>query len=370
MADAPNSPPWGDDWIEANRQYWDAWTRAWRPPAEQPTPAAGPPPGLPWADIADRWWKLMMPPAPPSSRQVLDQLVEQGKTFLQFGEDLTSSLARTGGFQSPDDWQRALKAIADSWQAGFAQPPGAAGLAAFWKLPLDTWSRTASSASVFPGDFLESHKPEAWGRFADGLHRDLERFLSVPALGYTREVQEQGQDLVRLTLEYQRAFQAYAMTFQDLATGTVDRLQRRLADRAKRREPVTSLRGLYDLWVDSSEEAYFELVATDAYAEVYGRMVNALMALKNHGRNMVDEVVGAFGLPTRHGLGTLQQRQQELRREVVALRRELSEIRSARSELADLRREVDGLKSRGTRGGPAAGPRRRAKASRHHTDER
>jgi polyhydroxyalkanoate synthase subunit PhaE len=304
MADASNSPPWGENWLEANQQY--------------------------WADAADRWLKLITPPVPPSSRELFDRLVEQGKTFLRFSEELTASTTRAGGaFHSQEEWQRALRTIAENWQAGFGRPAGDPGLAAFWKLPFDTWSRTASSASMFPGDFLESQKPESWGgRFADGLHRDMERFLSVPALGYTREAQEQGQEMVRLALEYQRAAQAYAMAFRNLGMETYNRLQQRLAERAERRESVTTLRGLYDLWVDAAEEAYLELVSTEAYAEVYGRMVNALMAVKHHGRNMVDEAVGAMGLPTRHGLATLQRRQQELRREVTALRRELEALRS------------------------------------------
>ena len=119
MADASNSPPWGKDWLEANQRY--------------------------WADAADRWWKQMTPPAPPSSRELFDRLVEQGKTFLRFSEELTASTTQAGGaFHSQDEWQRALRSIAETWQAGFGQPAGDPGLAAFWKLPFDTWSRTAS----------------------------------------------------------------------------------------------------------------------------------------------------------------------------------------------------------------------------------
>jgi class III poly(R)-hydroxyalkanoic acid synthase PhaE subunit len=358
MADAPNAPLWGTEWIEANQRYWDAWTQLWPPSAEAGSSGRRPP-EPPWDQAMERWWRIMSPPTPPSSRELIERLLEQGKTFLRFGEELTASMARAGGaFQSQDDWQRALRTIAESWQAGFNQSAGDAGFATFWNLPFDTWSRTASAASVFPGDFLESHKPETWGRFADGLHRNMERFLSVPALGYTREVQEQGQEMVRLTLEYHRALQAYSMAFRDLATETLGRLQKRLAERAEQQDPVTSLRGFYDVWVDCSEEAYLELVSTDSYAEVYGRMVNALMALKHHGRNLVDEAVGAMGLPTRHGLNTLQQRQQELRREVVALRRELAAMRSVREELAALRREVDGRKPK-----PPAGAKSRPRAA-------
>jgi hypothetical protein len=329
MVEARETPSWGEEWMDAQRRYWEAWGSVLR----QAQDSSGNPAGPGWAESIDQWFKLMAPPMPPTSRDIFDRLTEQATAFQQFSEQLSATLSQFGG--SPDG-----------------------GLAAFWKLPLDTWSRTASSASVFPGDFLESHKPDVWNQVADGFHRDLERFLSVPGLGYTREAQEEGRELVRLALEYQRALQTYAATFRTIGPETLARLQRRLAERD---QPVTTLRALYDLWVDASEDVYLELVATEDHAQAYGRMVNALMALKNHGRNMVDEIVGALGMPTRHGLNTLQRRQQELRREIVALRRELGEARSVRDELAELRREVQALRAQAS--GAAAPQTPRSKRS-------
>jgi hypothetical protein len=297
--------------MDANRRYWEAWSSAFRA-AQNPAASSDRPA---WAESLEQWFRLMAPPMPPTSRDIFERLTDQATAFQQFAEQVSATLTQFGG--------------------------SADGLAAFWKLPLDTWSRTVSSASVFPGDFLESHKPDVWNNLAQGFQRDLERFLSVPALGYTREAQEEGRELIRLGLEYQRALQTYAASFRTMVPESLARLQQRLAQRA---EPITTLRALYDVWVDTSEEVYLEIVATEEHAQAYGRMVNALMALKNHGRNMVDEIVGALGLPTQHGLNTLQRRQQELRRELVALRRELEEARAVRDELAELRGEVQDLR--------------------------
>jgi len=311
MVETQEAPSWGEAWVDANRRYWEAWSSVFHEGQASAGGSARPP----WAESLEQWFKLMAPPMPPTSRDIFERLTEQATAFQQFAEQLSATLAQFGG--SSD------------------------GLAAFWKLPLDTWSRTVSSASLFPGDFLESHKPDAWNTLAEGFQRNLERFLSVPALGYTREAQEEGRELIRLAWEHQRALQTYTATFRNIVPESLTRLQRRLA---QREEPVTTLRALYDLWVDTSEEVYLELVATEEHAQAYGRMVNALMALKNHGRNMVDEIVGALGMPTRKGLATLQRRQQELRREIVGLRRELEEARSVREELAQLRREVLALR--------------------------
>jgi poly[(R)-3-hydroxyalkanoate] polymerase subunit PhaE len=318
MAETSAPPFPGDTWFEESRKYWETWQAS--------------------------WWGTAAPASP--APDVMQALTDQGKLFLRLGEELAAALSRPEeALRSEQDWLRVFQAAAESWRAGLgAPPPDAASLNTAWTLPFDTWSRTFSSGSLFPGDFLAQFKPESWTHATDDLRRNVERFLSVPGLGYTREWQEQGQEFARLGLNYQRALQDYGALFRRLNLDAFDRLQRRLGEVAKAEQPITTLRGLYDVWVDCSEAAYLDLVSTDAYAEAYGRMVNALMALKRQSRNMVDEAAGAMGMPTRQGLNTLQRRHQELRRELAAVRR-AAEGKAGREEVAALRKELDRLRS-------------------------
>jgi class III poly(R)-hydroxyalkanoic acid synthase PhaE subunit len=314
MAETSAPPFDADAWLDAGRKYWDAWQGLWQKGVETGARAAEPAA------------KSSAPTDP------LQPFMEQAALFMQLGEEVAAAVRRSGdALQSEEQWRQIFGNTA-------------------WKLPFDTWNRTFSSASLFPGDFLERFKPEAWTAVADDMHRNLERFLSVPGLGYTREWQEQGQDLARLGLDYQRALQEYAALFRRLNLDAFDRLQKKLQQLADTGKPVKTLRGLYDTWVDASEAAYLDLAATDEYAETYGRLVNALMALKRHGRVMVDEAAGAMGMPTRQGFNTLQRRHQELRREVASMRTQLTE---ANAGLAELRKEVEQLRTR------RAGPSRR-----------
>jgi class III poly(R)-hydroxyalkanoic acid synthase PhaE subunit len=316
-------PPLESPWFEATRRFWGAWESFGPPRADAAAPRCA------------------------SSPELLQLLLDQGTLFLRLGDEVAAALNRSAdALRSEDDWQRLFQASAEAWRAGLGSAaPDPAGLGTAWKLPLDTWRRTFSSASVFPGDFLEQFKLDSWTHATEDLHRNLERFLSVPGLGYTREWQEQGQELARLGLDYQRALQDYAALFRRLNADTLERLQRKLSELAETNQPITTLRGLYDLWIDCSEAAYLDLVSTDAYAEGYGRMVNALMALKRHGRNMVDEAAGALGLPTRHSLSGLQRRHQELRRELATLRREVDESKVAAEDIAALRKELAELRA-------------------------
>ncbi len=309
MADNATLAWWGEQWMEANLRWWDAGTK--------PDPTAA----------FDWWWRLLRVPGPASAPQPLERLIEQGRAFLRFGEELTTALLAGSDIRGTDAWAHTFKAVTDQWQSAFTQPAAPAGARAH-----------------------------------------AERLLDLPGLGYTRQWQEQWQKLGRLTLDYHQAWEAYAAAFRPLAADALERLQRRLADRAGRGEPVSTLRELYDLWVDASEEAYLELVSTDAYARVHGRITNALMALKSHARTMMDDAAGAAGLPTRAGFDTLQQRHQELRREVASLRAGAADVAALREELAELRGEVQALRAREA-GEAAPRPRRPARPPRQKSEE-
>lgn len=306
-------PLWTDVWVEAQRTYWDTWFVSAQQILQDTSPKERQKTGNPWVDALGAWWEAVAPAVRLPAREFFGALAEHRKIFLR----------------AQSDGRRAM-----------------GGALAFWGLPLDTWRRTASSASVLPGDFLESLRAEG-GEAADRFRERMDRFLSTPSLGYTREWQEQGQELARLGLDYQRALQDYNYLAIKLALDILARLYRKLMAPAAQGQAITSLRELYDLWVDCSEELYMELVHTEQYAEVYGRLVNALMALKRHGGDMVDEMLGALGMPTRKGLNTMQRRQQELRRELVAFRRELdaAELVELRAELNAVRQELSGLRA-------------------------
>ncbi|MGH8534835.1 MAG: class III poly(R)-hydroxyalkanoic acid synthase subunit PhaE, partial [Gammaproteobacteria bacterium] len=192
------------------------------------------------------------------------------------------------------------------------------GLLPFFEMPMDVWSRMFSSSSLLPGDFLRPAK--GLGDVAGQIHEGLDQFLSMPAVGYMRERQERTQGGVRLTMDYQKALQEYSQAHGRLGVDALERLAAKIIEHAEQGKEINTLREAYDLWVDCGEEAYSAFVFTEEYADVYARLVNALMALKHHNQTAVDEVAGSLNLPTHQGITTLQRRQQELRREIAGFR--------------------------------------------------
>jgi class III poly(R)-hydroxyalkanoic acid synthase PhaE subunit len=220
---------------------------------------------------------------------------------------------------------------------------------AFWEMPMDNWQRMVSSLSLMPGDMLRNMP-----------HNDgIERFLSAPGLGYMREEEGQYKQLMRRSVEYQRALTEYMRFFSNLGLLSANRLRDKVQELVDDGKQIDSARGLYDLWVSSSEEVYGEQVMTPEYAKIHGRLVNALMALKQRLSHMVDETLGGLNMPTRRELRTLQDRLQESRREYKALQ---AEVELLKEQMMDLRKPAP-AKAEKAEAGPAVKKAVKKKAS-------
>ena len=144
--------------------------------------------------------------------------------------------------------------------------------------------------------------------------------------------------LVDMASAYAQALQEYNLGFARLAERSAANAARRL-EAAGAHARVESLRQLYDLWVDACEEEYAAYAMSEDHARRYGRLVNALAALKHRITELLDETLDVVNLPTRREIDALQRRMQEARRAEAGLRAELARLeRQQRAPGARVRR--------------------------------
>jgi len=333
---------WKQDWMKVQMQYWEQWTEMSRQALEANQSSAAP-----WESAMALWWKAVSPAAPDVAREFMSKMMEQGKVLFNMAESFAGKLP---GEADGDGWNEALNKIFADLRKGFADAAGAGGddalrkLMAFWEMPLENWQRMVSALSLSPDDILRN-MPHG------DAHAQLERLLSVAGLGYLREEQGRQQQLMQKLVEYQRALQEYSQFFSDLGVRSVDRMRLRLDEVSKAGKVIDSAKALYDVWVGACEEVYSEQVMTVEYARLHGRLVNALMAVKQQMLVMMDEGLGAMSMPTHRELRTLQQRVQENRREIKALKAEVAELK--RQVEAQAARPAPAVKKR-------AAPKRKA----------
>ncbi|MCU7827428.1 MAG: class III poly(R)-hydroxyalkanoic acid synthase subunit PhaE [Candidatus Thiodiazotropha sp. (ex Myrtea sp. 'scaly one' KF741663)] len=322
-----DSPFWNEDWMKTQQKYWENWTDMSRQAMGMEQPAKSP-----LESAMDHWWQGISPSTTDFNQDFMGKMMDQSKSFFRMAE----SYYQNAG-QSKSWLDAANSTIADLQQmfsggmdnvfngAETAGDDAMHKMMAFWEMPMDNWQRMVSSLSLMPGDALRNMP------HTDGL----DRFLSAPGLGYMREEEGQYKRLMQRMAEYQRALGEYSRFFSNLGLLSANRLRDKVQGLVEEGKQIDSARGLYDLWVSSSEEVYGEQVMTPEYAKIHGKMVNSLMAVKQKLSHMVDESLGSLNMPTRRELRTLQDRLQESRREYKALR---SEVELLKEQMMDLRK--------------------------------
>ena len=321
-----------EPWLDAQRKFWDAWMDMTRQAGTAATKNQAT--ENPWANGLDQWWKAVAPMtsgSAPLLQDFFDKLVGMGKSYFSMAEHVATAPGaddKTPG-DAVSDWLDRVREACSAWGASLSaqQDPQLRDFMSFWNMPMDTWQRTASSFSPMPGDYLHALHPEGADAMAGDMREHLDRFLSMPGVGYSRESQEQYQQLARMVLDYQKAMQDYAIALSKVGVKSTDRFQEKLNESAVSDEPVTSLRAFYDLWVDACEEVYGEYAMSGEYSEMYGEMVNALMQVKRHSSLLVDEMLESMNMPTHTEINTLHKRLHEMRREYRALREEIEQLR-------------------------------------------
>jgi hypothetical protein len=289
------------DYQTLARQSWDAWTRQ----VQQST-------------APQNAFQQSAGAAAPTNA-TLERTLDGLKGYLDWMQGTTATAAAPGA-----DWQQQMQQWFGSANQPFAQAfagidsAGAQGFARQWQ----DWMRTMQRAGFGAGS-----APAA----------------PTPMFGMDREQQMQQQALAQAMLASAQATARYQTLIQRASAQGMQRLQDKLAQHAEPGHQIESLKGLYDLWVDASEEAYAEIALTDEFRTAYGEMVNTQMHVRQLQQKYTEALCLQLGIPTRSEVASLGKRLQAVRREVRA--KHDAEV-AAVGEIDALRREIAALERR------------------------
>ena len=320
-----NSDAWTKEWLKAQKKFVESWSSIGKDQGQSDTDNQA---NL-WSNGLEMWRKTYPYPYPNQREadQVFDKCQEVGKGYFTLAEQIGKQIAAGGKPQ--DVIQQWLEQI----KAGLEQQIGH-DFMSHWMGPASNWQKMV--AAIMPFEMPGSTS----GVYGIGEDYDqISQALSMPGLGFFRESQEKQQIGAKLALDYQQANEKFNAAFLQVSIESLQSFQAKMAETSDNETP-SSLRALYDLWVDVSETHYADYAMSEEYQSLYGDMVNKLMALKQHYSGLMDETMESLNLPSRKELDTVHQRLQQTRRENRSLRQELREIRAL---LADKQKKQSNL---------------------------
>ena len=346
-------------WEKAQQSYWQNWMR-WmqsNPTADSPFPsfAANVAPDMEqfWSesfvDAFDRWRQMFFPKAPESAKDFMGRATGMGRSYLQMAEAFYRAGSGKGSIDEEliNSWLGAMQVSFKQWkqqlESGFdVEMPGIPGFESmvmkFWQSMIDTMmSGAALQGREFP-DFSAMMFPGAGpGR------QQLDKMLGMPALGYGREKQEKIRQFSELLAQYGDALKAYRIAFAGLGMRSFKEMKKRLDELE---QPIDSMRGLYDFWVEVNEDVYGKFAMSDEYQVIYGDLVNSLMAVRQASRELMEDMYEAMHLPTQTDVDALSSKLQQARRENRELRKQFTAL-NRRVDI--LEKEADKKPSKTTR---------------------
>ena len=300
--------PGADSFESLARQYWNAWGDAMRAGAT-PTGQAAAMPG--WQEAID-WWSKQAQGSNAGANATVDRFNAQAR-----------------------DWYGQMQRIAAQFAGQNAAP---ADIVAEWKRALDglggnpfndMFRAMRGQGAQGVEQWMDAAKP-----WLDALRREGNTWLGMPTFGLGREHQERWQQLAQAQMDYQQHDNAYNALMLQASQRAYDVFEKKLAERSQPGQQLTSARGLFDLWIDSAEEAYATIALSPEFRAAYGARVNAQMRLRQAVQREVEQLSSVFGMPTRSDLDTAFRKITELERALRRMRDEIAPSSRANSPAA------------------------------------
>lgn len=347
MAKAPEFQAWTDEFVNAQRGYWDLWTKLAQEGLKTDPKASQQALG-PWSDAFTGWWKGLDTALPQQAENAaaLGAMFEQGRMFMQMAE----TSARYFGAYAKEadgamDWQHQLGTALEQFKSCLSIGDSQAWSNAsknwlqYGQSPLDTWMQSMNGLMKNSSEMLESFGAEV-SPLGGGIEQTTRKLLGMPAIGYSRESQEHLQKAIHLQMEHQQAAQKLTMAMSKVTAEAMDLMFKKLVDMGQRGESIKSLRALYDLWVDCSEESFGRFALTENFSRLYADFVNTLMAFRRQLQVMLDDALAKLNLPNRRELSTQGERVHELRKQVARLDERVHALQGG-ADTSALRAEVE-----------------------------
>lgn len=313
-----SSKQWSEEaiktWLDAQQRYWS--TLSTINPLASTTPHSQAPT---WAQDLNQWWSSVTQDSPPQIQDVLSRVMEMGKVYLGLAEQVYSNSKIDPDTPSVEAWMRTLE---QSFNQGRNQGGVTAGNLGLGHSLFEGWQQLVGnmqSMNLFRDVGTGGlNMPNA------GLWQEhLQKALASPSFGLSQEGQARLKKLAALALGYQQAMDRYSEAFATQGQASVQALRVRIQSLADAGKQVTSLRELYDLWVDVSEDTYAQFAASEHYQTLYGELVNAFLLLKQGMNEHLEAEFKAFGLPVRADYEAIIKKQYEIKRENNLLRQQV-----------------------------------------------
>jgi class III poly(R)-hydroxyalkanoic acid synthase PhaE subunit len=252
------------------------------------------------------------------------------------GSDFWSEFLKNLGLPADAPISKSLQDLSRAFQ-GFYEQSGAQS-----KSPFAQFSALFGGAPQWPFGVPNTSSGSSFSEWGLGTPHSFADLQDLPPLGIFREWQSAHREVIDAQIATNKASQALARQLAPIYQTAFKRFIKAINTKDDGEEDITSLRGLYDLWVSLAEQAYSEKVMTDQYGKIFGKYINANARLRLATQSLLDDAAEAMNLPNRREVNAIIERQHLLEEQI----RELLLHRESATHSAALQNQVESLTQR------------------------
>jgi class III poly(R)-hydroxyalkanoic acid synthase PhaE subunit len=312
------------EWTEFQRQYLDALSSLGK---TQTSAGSEDNKSSLWSVAFDSWCNAVEHALPPDNKPVFDSILRQSRVFYSIADQFTLLIQELSAVPvESEDWREVLARHVASMKTRFdTLSGGTAGMD--WSLPWQGWVQTLSTMAAYPDTPA--------GTFARAITGGTpDRLFSIPGLGPAREFQDKLRAAAKAWKDYQQMCAEYHAAFAKVGRSALDHMQEKIIEVADTGKKISSMRQIYDLWIDSNEEAFAEFAFDQGYSRLYGDLVNALMRFRSRTNAVLNEILSCLSLPSLQGMDTMHRRQHRMGGDLQLLQAELLKLQGQLSAAA------------------------------------
>ncbi|MBL1141346.1 MAG: hypothetical protein HND53_04860 [Proteobacteria bacterium] len=332
------------DWADYQKKYFDALM------SFNATPSSFNKPGSIedsfWNNAMEHWWKTMKINSGTSfeNKNLFEKIVEQSRNYYFMSEQFSNLIEGISKYNNRkndvtdfvNDKFEDLKSMfletsnnlkETSENLSWGKFIDEVNWADFQKKYFDAYESPFEKLSSTASDNINNFA----NMFAGGINPDMEKLrdqiLSIPSVGQNRETQDKFQNLIKLGAVYQDYSNQNQIAMTQLSQDALELMRKEILRMNDKGEELSSMRQIYDLWVESNELVYNEHVHTKEYSELNGKLVNSRMAFMKLSQEINEDIFSSLNLPTTRAMNELERRHYELRKKVNVLESELKALK-------------------------------------------
>lgn len=327
------------NWADFQKKYFDA-LMAFKPSSSFASNSAFD--NSFWNSAMEQWWKMMKNNSSATQHEnIFEKVIEQSRNYYFLGEQFSSLIDGMSKFNSnSSDVSSFINKKFEELQSMISQSSNHFNWGSFannFEMPfLDVMNKGASNDIFgFMNQGASNDMFDIVNMF-DGINPAMKemrnKFLSMPGIGYSREMQEKIQELMKLGAIYHDNYLENQTVMNQLSQDALELMREKILRMSQKGEEFDSMRQIYDLWVESNEKVYADYAFTDEYSELNGRLINSQMAFMKLSQEVNEDILTAMNMPTNRAINELERRQYELRKTVKTLEAEIKSLKESISE--------------------------------------